>query len=73
MTAAAGVNGVQVSFNLVHGMHLSGFFSILPNWGCGVNDDPADMDYRQKGQRITVVFVDFFKNKNGCVETTVQS
>jgi hypothetical protein len=31
------------------------------------------MDYRQKGQGITVAFVDFFKNKAKSVETTVQS
>jgi hypothetical protein len=54
-------------------MHLSGFFSILPNWNCGVNDAPGNIDYRQKGRRITVIFVDIFKNTKDCVETTVQS
>jgi hypothetical protein len=50
------------------------FFSILSNQFCGVNDcHEGDMDYRQKGQGITVVFVDFFKKGENNVETTVQS
>jgi hypothetical protein len=45
MAAAAGIDGVQMGFDFVHGMHLSDCFFIcvggvfiLSNWVGGVND-----------------------------------